>query len=247
MKFYLGTCEPSWLSRTDVPLFLSDRRMRRYKKVHKARGPWALDSGGFTQLSLDGAWTEATVRYADRAMRYQELAGNLDFACPQDWMCEPEIRKRTGKTIEQHQRLTIISYLDLKTLAPSVPWIPVLQGWKVHDYEAHYLMYEDYGIDLTSLSRVGVGTVCRRQSTREGQMIVDEVAGWGVRIHAFGFKKTGLKKCHANLASSDSMAWSFTARRQRIRLQGCTHRICQNCFEYAHKWRRETLEQLGGK
>jgi hypothetical protein len=79
-------------------------------------------------------------------------------------------------------------------------------------------MYEEYGIDLASLPRVGVGTVCRRQSTREGQMIVDEVAGWGVRIHAFGFKKTGLKKCHANLASSDSMAWSFTARRRKIRL-----------------------------
>ena len=171
MKFYLGTHEPSWLSR-DVPLFLSDRRMRRYKKIQ------VEGLVGSTREALRSSLStrEATVRYADRAMRYQEVAGNLDFACPQDWMCEPEIRKRTGKTIEQHQRLTIISYLDLKTLAPSVPWIPVLQGWEVQDYESHYLMYEDYGIDLTSLPRVGVGTVCRRQSTREGQMIVDEVA-----------------------------------------------------------------------
>jgi len=30
--FFLGAPEPNWFEQTDVPLFVSDTRLRRYKK-----------------------------------------------------------------------------------------------------------------------------------------------------------------------------------------------------------------------
>ena len=55
--FYLGTHHPSWLRKTDVPLFVSRRRLAGLKTLPRARGPWALDSGGFQELILHGEWT----------------------------------------------------------------------------------------------------------------------------------------------------------------------------------------------
>ncbi|NIL64720.1 hypothetical protein HCB39_26250 [Salinispora arenicola] len=59
------------------------------------------------------------------------------------------------------------------------------------------------------------------------------------------------------LAISDSQAWSATARRERIRLPGCTHlsrpdpltgcRVptdCRNCFRYALAYREELMDAL---
>ena len=66
VEFYLGTHQPGWLSWATVPLFVSDRRLRRYRRLPKARTRWALDSGGFTELSTHGSWdhgpTPAPVR-----------------------------------------------------------------------------------------------------------------------------------------------------------------------------------------
>jgi hypothetical protein len=64
MEFYLGVPEPAWLARTSVPLFLSRRRLARQRSLPRARGPWALDSGGFTELSLYGRWQTGERQYA---------------------------------------------------------------------------------------------------------------------------------------------------------------------------------------
>lgn len=48
--FYLGTHQPQWLGRYDVPMFISRRRLSSRKSLPQARGRWALDSGGFTEL-----------------------------------------------------------------------------------------------------------------------------------------------------------------------------------------------------
>jgi hypothetical protein len=53
--FFLGTHQPNWLT-LGVPLFVSDRRLRRYRTLPRAAAPWALDSGGFTELSQYGTW-----------------------------------------------------------------------------------------------------------------------------------------------------------------------------------------------
>lgn len=237
MKFYLGTHQPSWLSQvTEVSLFISMRRLRTMKKFPRAARSWALDSGGFSELSMHGRWTIDAKQYATEADYAMREVGKLDFAAIQDWMCEPFILAKTGLTIEQHQERTIDSYLELSSLAPDVPWLPVIQGWAMTDYWRHVERYRKRGVELLY---AGVGSVCRRQGTAEAETIMKTLTSDGTRVHAFGFKKRGLATCAPILASADSMAWSYDARRKPP-LPGCTTHInCANCIKYALKWARE--------
>src|ERR1700728_2833528 len=57
MVFYLGAHQPHWLWRAGVPLFVSHRQLARKRQLRPALARWALDSGGFTELSMHGAWT----------------------------------------------------------------------------------------------------------------------------------------------------------------------------------------------
>ena len=52
-------------------------------------------------------------------------------------MCEPHLLKKTGLTVVEHQCRTVQNYLLLRELAPSIPFVPVLQGWKIGDYDRH--------------------------------------------------------------------------------------------------------------
>jgi hypothetical protein len=250
MLFYLGTHEPSWLRRLDVPLFVSARRLRRLQRPPRAVGRWALDSGGFSELSLFGQWKTSPDAYAAEVDRWADEVGGLDWAAPQDWMCEPTVRARTGLTVEEHQRRTVASVVRLRQLVRRAKVIPVLQGWRVPDYIRCAAMYADAGIDLTAEPTVGLGTVCRRQSTVEGAEIVRSLARCGIRLHGFGFKRCGLSEVGHLLTSSDSLAWSDAARRRPVRLPGCSHGKdglgnCANCARWAMVWRSETVAAAG--
>jgi len=241
--FYLGTHEPSWLERTWVPLFVSHRRLRRMVALPRARGPWALDSGGFSELGLYGRWETSPAEYVDAVARYQWEIGRLEWAAPQDWMCEPVMLAKTGLTLAEHQRRTVESYLELRARAPGHPWIPVLQGWTEADYMRCVELYAREGVDLTECRRVGLGSVCRRQATREVGAIAYRLFMAGIHLHAFGVKASGLHHFALPLVSADSMAWSFQARRSAP-LPGHRHRSCANCLEYALGWRYQLTGSL---
>lgn len=185
MKFFLGTHRPHWLWNLDIPLFVSRRTLQRYKTLHTATAPWALDSGGFTELSIHGKWTIDAATYASELSRFQEI-GNLQWAAPQDWMCEPWIIKKTGLNVEIHQQKTVDNYLQLKQL--NAPVIPVLQGWDIDDYEKCAILYQDYGVDLTKQNVVGLGSVCRRQATDEIGQIVQWAKKNNINVHGFRSK-----------------------------------------------------------
>jgi hypothetical protein len=241
MVFYLGAHQPHWLWGAGVPLFVSHRQLARKRQFRPAAARWALDSGGFTELSMYGAWITPAADYAAAVARYAEQIGLLDFAAPQDWMCEPFRIERTGLSVREHQARTVANYLELRRIAPSLPFIPVLQGWGLSDYLACADLYAAEGIDLTTLPVVGLGSVCRRQSTGEIASIVATIARRGIRVHGFGVKTGGLHLYGHQLASADSMAWSYAARRQPP-LPGCTgHMNCANCLTYAMQWRTSTL------
>jgi hypothetical protein len=256
MQFYLGG-DPAFLKRTDVPLFVSARRLReRMKCPVRALGQWSLDSGAFTELKDYGRWTISPQQYADETRRWQVKVGNLQWAAPQDWMCEPIVIAggRIGKTVfvgtklsvREHQRLTVANYLELVRLAPDLPWIPVLQGWEFDDYLCHVEDYGTAGVDLTKLPLVGLGSVCRRQDTGMAEDLIRYLYGQGISIHGFGFKLLGLKRCAPWLTSSDSMSWSYEARRGKP-LPGCPHRKCNNCLRYALRWRSRVDKLIGRK
>lgn len=243
MLWYMGTHEPSWLRRTSVPLFVSARRLRRLKTLPQAQYGWALDSGGFTELSLRGWWMVPAMSYSTQVRGWRDRIGRMAWAAPQDWMCEPWVVQKTGLSVLEHQRKTVANYLLLRQLAPDLPWIPVLQGWAIPDYLRHIEMYGDRGVDLTTCDVVGLGSVCRRQATTEIAELVHELWLRGLKLHGFGLKTLGLRRCWQWLASADSLAWSYAARRSDP-LPGCTHQSCANCLRYALAWRADLLAGL---
>lgn len=159
-------------------------------------------------------------------------------------MCEPFMLAKTGLTVREHQARSVASLLQLRELAPSVPWAPVLQGWQVDDYLGHIDQYRAAGADLTAEPIVGVGSVCRRQGTRFAVDLFSALAARGIRPHGFGLKTLGLRRCAGWLASADSLAWSLAARRSEP-LPGCPHKHCANCLRYALRWRSATLGAAG--
>lgn len=243
LTFYLGTHEAHWLRHPIGPLFVSHRRLRRYKTLPRARGPWALDSGGFTELDKYSGWVTTIDEYVRAVRRYRDEIGHLAWAAPMDWMCEPKMLAKTGLTVRGHQERTVTNLLRLRELAPDLPFIRVLQGWTLDDYEECITLYAQHGVDLTLEPVVGVGSICRRQGTREIEDVIRAIAGHEVNIHAFGVKTQGLARFADVLTSSDSMAWSYQARRSEP-LPFCHHKNCANCIDYAVQWRRRLLAGL---
>lgn len=271
--FYLGVHHPSALAKTSVPLFISRRALvlpgdRQRKTLPRARGIWALDSAGFTELHKYGRHHLSPRDYAAEACRYQEEIGGLSFAAIQDHMTEPEVMRITGKSIYYHHMKTIESLATLRAIAPGVPWAPVLQGWEEGEHEEHLALYHRNGFDLRAEKIVGVGSVCRRlRVVGTADDFVRSLSGYGLRLHLFGYKRDGLPGTLNFVESADSMAWSFTAKKQSLRLPSCQHRHdrdsrykngpkkgqlrwragslsdCRNCLDYALHWRRETLRK----
>ena len=248
MRFYLGTHLPNWLwdpQFAGVPLFVSRRRLERRKSLESPPSlvEWALDSGGFTELSMHGEWKVTPREYVRQVQRYSRSLGRMAWAAPQDWMCEPQILEKTGKTVVEHQRKTVANLIELRSIAPELPWIPVLQGWSEDDYLRCAEIYDNVNIPLDREPVVGLGTICRRQGTEEAESIVRRLHSEGLRIHAFGAKTTGLVRYADFVTSSDSLAWSFNARKNPP-LPGCTHATCSNCPKWALRWRTKLLHRI---
>ena len=245
MIVYLGTHLIRWLAESTVPLFLSYRRLGSYKKLPVALTSWALDSGGHTEIALFGKWETPAPAYAASVRRYATEIGNLQWAAIQDWNCRPALLQKSGLSVKRHQELTVDSYEELLALDPSLPWVPVLQGWEPSDYLRHLDLYQARGHDLTKLSTVGVGTIAGRQDTAVVSAILSGLHLRGVQIHAFGLKTKGLMRNQHFLVSSDSMAWSFHARMEAP-WAACpvAHKSCSNCMPFAFHWYRGLLKRL---
>jgi len=246
--FYLGCHRPRWLERTEVPLFISRTVMEKAPGVlrdslPRARGRWAMDSGGFTQLHKYGRWMLTPEQYVAEVRRARDEIGGLDWAAPMDWMCEPSARAMTGLSTREHQSLTVDNFLHLRELAPDLPIVPVLQGFEFRDYQACVDLYERAGVDLTKEMIVGLGSVCRRQATEEIDLIASMLHCRGLKLHGFGVKTSGLAAYAPALASADSLAWSYGGRR----IKPCAHGRAKseaNCFTYAMAWRERILRVL---
>jgi hypothetical protein len=104
------------------------------------------------------------------------------------------------------------------------PPVPVIQGWTASDYlrslELMVAVWERWQPWLASPSLIGIGSVCRRDLNHPKHglfAILDALEGqWPKesRAHAFGVKGTCLTelKMMPWIASTDSMAYDFTAR-----------------------------------
>lgn len=248
---YLGAPEPAWIGRTTIPLMVSYGRLARLvAKLPRSPygGGWAVDSRGFMELRTHGRWTITPERYVADVARYDVEIGNLEWAGSQDSMVEDEILAMTGRGVLDHQLDSTRNYLRLSRLWERLsdrdsPFMLTLQGKSVEEYLLHWDIYEDFGVDVSNVEVVGLGSVCRRGRSQD---IVDIVSALkardpGLPIHGYGVKVGGLERCGSMFGSTDSSAWSEHARRNNIKNPRCVarHQVCNYCLLHASEcWQR---------
>jgi hypothetical protein len=145
LTFYTGTHHPSWLwsGQVGFPLCVSYGTLRKVRQPRRGRVPWILESRGFSELSQHGRWTIPAEDNVRDVARYDAVIGGLQWAAPQDWMCEDAIIHggtagrvhcvATGLSVAEHQRRTVANFRELTSLWPHYsdrpcPFISVLQG-----------------------------------------------------------------------------------------------------------------------
>ncbi|WP_162237994.1 hypothetical protein [Rhizobium sp. Leaf321] len=222
VKFYVGLHQPSDAKHFDLACISINRLRGRKKQV--PCGDVMVDSGAFTEISSHGCYRHSVEEYAAELHRlFTAGVVKIAAAVAQDYMCEPFILAKTGLTIEEHQRLTIERYDALvaeldRLFGGKCPFhiMPVVQGFAPQDYVNHIRMYGDR---LKPGMWVGVGSVCKRQGDpRSIIAVLQAIASErpDLLLHGFGVKITSLLHAgvRALLATADSMAWSFAARKQ---------------------------------
>ena len=218
-RFYVGVHHP----RLAWPLALRGFRVCISANVLRGRvcevpflgcdEPWLLDSGAFTQVALQGGFSQSPKAYAAMIRRF--AATGLIAASTQDYMCELLALKATGLTVARHQALTLERYDAIQGAGTGrVHLLPVLQGRTPDDYRRHL---EAYGDRIARGAWVGVGSLCKRQGDPAViAAILDAILldRPDLRLHGFGCKRTSLldPEVRSRLATADSMAWSFAAR-----------------------------------
>jgi hypothetical protein len=214
MRFFTGLHQPSDAQHFDAAFISKSRLLKR--KSGFTVGDWILDSGAFTTILMHGDYPESVEVYAAEIKRWSKN-GNLLAAVAQDYMCEAHMLKLTGKTILEHQQLTIERYdALLQCDVGGVYIMPVLQGYAPKDYVRHIEMYGDR---LKQGVWVGVGSVCKRNGDPraiERVLMAIKAVRPDLRLHGFGLKSTALSSWIVKdlLYTADSMAWSFAARKQ---------------------------------
>lgn len=163
-RFYVGVHHP----RLAWPLTLRGFRVCISANVLRDRAceipflgcdePWLLDSGAFTQVALQGGFSQSPQDYAAMIRRY--AATGLVAASTQDLMCERLALRATGLTVARHQTLTIERFDAIRDAGVDcVHLMPVLQGRSPEDYRRHL---EAYGDRIGYGAWVGVGSLCKR-------------------------------------------------------------------------------------
>lgn len=222
IAFFVGIHQPADARNFDRACISINRLRGRRKPVEC--GEVLVDSGAFTELDRFGHYRHGVDVYADELHRLW-TAGVVKIAAAvaQDYMCEPFMLAKTGMTVAEHQRLTIERYDALvKALDERFggncpfPVLPVLQGYAPSDYSRHVLAYGDR---LRNGMWVGVGSVCKRNGAPEKiYAVLKAITSLrpDLKLHGFGVKLTALMHSgvRALLATADSMAWSFAARKQ---------------------------------
>lgn len=234
MIFFTGCFDVSKMIEFEsysVPILLSvnalfKKRGSRYtlrKSPLNYSGDWMLDSGAFTRISrLFGFKSHLPTKQYAQIIKQFTGVGNCLGVVSQDYMCEDFILKVTGLDIPTHQRLTIHRYDRLLEELGSypIPVLPVLQGYDPQDYVSHI---RQYGDRLKFGQWVGVGSVCKRNSSPESIRQVLKAIKLerpDLRLHGFGLKLTSLRLGGIQnlLYSADSAAaglWSGDKRKTR--------------------------------
>lgn len=194
-----------------------------------------VDSGGY-QLMLDEGEHPPLSDYLETVRRWDG-----DRFAVQDYPCEPDILKKYGRTVGEHQWMTteaaaeaVCAYED--GAADAKP-ISVIQGWETQDYLEHVDQLREAGVLTDTL---GIGSVCRRHQTDEIQEVIlaiREALPSKCSLHAFGVKQTILadRTIRKALESADTTAWYYRNFDQTNAVDETWQEMVSHYLQYRHK------------
>lgn len=226
----------------NAPQFMfSLRRLKgRHSPVSFKNQDWIMDSGAFSEVSMNGKYTFTPEEYLHYVELHQpSLFFNMDY------MCELFVLQKTGLTVREHQKKTIENQIKIMDLLDNYKikgtFAGCIQGWQISDYINCIDMLKEQGL-ITSI--MGVGSVCRRNSKKQILEILYAVKQElpNIKLHGFGIKTDVLKEplAYGCLDSCDSMAWSFEGRRLKKKpCSDCEYphaQNCANCYRYMLIW-----------
>lgn len=230
-----------WAARAAaIPLMVSANRFAKGRKP----GDWrrstpdldgsrvVLDSAGFVAMLLYGGYRWTPEQYAD-------LAANLrpEWWASMDFCCEPELEMVTR---ERQEKTTahLVLCRDAGDASGSGEPMPVIQGWHPEEYVRH--AEEILALYSEPPGMIGIGSVCRRPLYGETGLLavvdaLDAALPPCVGCHLFGVKSAALPFLATcpRVASVDSMAWDFRARRSDER--GVASRAAHLCRWYRNQ------------
>lgn len=210
MRFYMtfsrdapGTVVP-YAEAHDIPLMTS--ALTRYgangfNDLWSYATPHAVDSGGYSALARHGDYPYSVEDYHAWLRQHKdefEWAAVMDYACERRFDDQFSVQERIDMTVEN-----TIQHFNLD---PDYDLLPVLQGRLRFQYLETYDRLRDHGIPT---DRVGLGTVCRIESSPKIVQLENEIREatdieW---MHGFGVKITAFKN-GASFESADSAAWN---------------------------------------
>lgn len=276
--FYTGTHHDGWLSNpaADFPLFVSHRRLARRKTLKPSTHGWALDSGGFTELSTYGEWRTTPQEYVRATARYDREIGKLDWAAPMDRMCEDGVitggafgpqkfagtqyfrdlvdrgvpaAKAVTTVMRRHQDETVENFLVLREMWPqeSDSDCPYMPALQ-GKILADYLRCEAlYNAAGVRLENYPVVGLGSVCRRQHTQEIAEIVRAFSPRLAVHGFGvKTKGLASFGHLLGSADSLAWSYDARRSPPLPGHTHKNCANCLTWAARWRTGVLAALDG-
>lgn len=202
----------------------------------------ALDSAGFTAMKTwGGCYPWSTQAYAELGVSHSwRFWSQPDLCCEPEIAASPaEVDRRVGRSAELLAETTEIAEgliqrlcLDLALNHGASEYtgclkrmnrpMPILQGWHPADY-IDSIRRIDGVLGGNWPALVGIGSVCRRHLRGEAGLIailkaIDAHLPPHVTTHLFGVKGSALPALWPwlhRIASLDSMAWDFAARRSQ--------------------------------
>lgn len=220
------------------------------------------DCGAAPQTFLEGRLAETgdypttDEAYLDHIEQYLDADGVARTRYTlRDYPVEPKVLARHGRTIEEHQTMTIERHRSLLDLhgdrGLDAEPVATLQGWYTEDYLRHLDQFADAGI-LDRVDYISIGSVCARKNDKQVANIilrVREALPSRLKLHAFGVKKDVLRFVEVLEAvdSADSNAYDTAESR------GLSGRTPDEPYTYRDtmraylNWRADLAESAGSE
>lgn len=138
------------------------------------------------------------------------------------------------------------------------PVVPVAQGWNLSQYlrsiDMMMEVWEYWQPWVAPPSLIGIGSVCRRDLHHPEHGLLAILAGLegrlppGCKVHLFGVKGAAIEKIRSMfdfVASFDSMAWDYGARR-KARAAGVSNTMLHRSAEMT-RWMDKAAQQMAEK